>query len=54
MIEITFAVGLAYSLQILDEIIPTDSTDVPIDALVTSIGVLPISDDSRLKESCNS
>ncbi|KAH7285145.1 hypothetical protein KP509_33G015300 [Ceratopteris richardii] len=36
-------VGLAYSTQILDEVIPTDTKDVPIDALVSSSGVLRFS-----------
>lgn len=38
-------VALSYSVQIMDEgIIPVNSTDVPIDALVSSSGVIPISD----------
>lgn len=37
-------VALSYSVQIMDEgIIPVNSTDVPIDALVSSSGVIPIS-----------
>uniref|UniRef100_A0A453B7L2 5-formyltetrahydrofolate cyclo-ligase n=1 Tax=Aegilops tauschii subsp. strangulata TaxID=200361 RepID=A0A453B7L2_AEGTS len=37
-------VALSYSVQILEEgIIPVNSTDVPIDALVTSSGIIPIS-----------
>ncbi|XP_024313556.1 5-formyltetrahydrofolate cyclo-ligase, mitochondrial isoform X3 [Brachypodium distachyon] len=37
-------VALSYSVQILEEgVIPVNSTDVPIDALVTSSGVIPIS-----------
>lgn len=37
-------VGLSYSVQIMDEgIIPVNSTDVPIDALVSSSGVITIS-----------
>lgn len=43
-------VGLAYSLQVLDEVVPTDATDMPIDALVSSFGVLPISNHFRLNE----
>uniref|UniRef100_A0A453B7W6 Uncharacterized protein n=2 Tax=Aegilops tauschii TaxID=37682 RepID=A0A453B7W6_AEGTS len=39
-----FEVALSYSVQILEEgIIPVNSTDVPIDALVTSSGIIPIS-----------
>ncbi|CAM0906456.1 unnamed protein product [Alopecurus aequalis] len=35
-------VALSYSVQILEEgIIPVNSTDVPIDALVTSSGIIP-------------
>ncbi|CAN6225828.1 unnamed protein product [Urochloa humidicola] len=37
-------VALSYSVQILEEgIIPINSTDVPIDALVSSSGIIPIS-----------
>ncbi|KAL6656846.1 hypothetical protein ACP70R_004626 [Stipagrostis hirtigluma subsp. patula] len=37
-------VALSYSVQIMEEgIIPVNSTDVPIDALVSSSGVIPIS-----------
>ncbi|OEL20568.1 5-formyltetrahydrofolate cyclo-ligase, mitochondrial [Dichanthelium oligosanthes] len=37
-------VALSYSVQIMEEgVIPVNSTDVPIDALVTSSGVIPIS-----------
>ncbi|CAD6223369.1 unnamed protein product [Miscanthus lutarioriparius] len=37
-------VALLYSVQIMDEgVIPVNSTDVPIDALVSSSGVIPIS-----------
>lgn len=37
-------VALSYSVQILEEgIIPVNSTDVPIDALVSSSGIIPIS-----------
>ncbi|EER97439.1 hypothetical protein BDA96_02G370000 [Sorghum bicolor] len=37
-------VALSYSVQIMDEgVIPVNSTDVPIDALVSSSGVIPIS-----------
>ncbi|KAF8664248.1 hypothetical protein HU200_054790 [Digitaria exilis] len=37
-------VALSYSVQIMDEgVIPVNSTDVHIDALVTSSGVIPIS-----------
>lgn len=39
-----FAVGLSYSEQILDEgVIPMTPSDVPIDALVSPAGVIPIS-----------
>lgn len=39
-----FAVALSYSQQILDEgVIPMTSSDVPVDALVTPAGVIPIS-----------
>lgn len=39
-----FAVALSYSLQIMDEgIIPVTPTDVPVDALVSPSGVIPIS-----------
>lgn len=38
------AVGLAYSAQIVeDNTIPITVTDVPVDALVTANGVIPIS-----------
>ncbi|WVZ66470.1 hypothetical protein U9M48_015682 [Paspalum notatum var. saurae] len=37
-------VALSYSVQIMEEgVIPVNSTDVPIDALVSSTGVIPIS-----------
>jgi 5-formyltetrahydrofolate cyclo-ligase len=37
-------VALSYSAQIMEEgVIPVNSTDVPIDALVSSSGVIPIS-----------
>uniref|UniRef100_A0A0E0LMM4 5-formyltetrahydrofolate cyclo-ligase n=1 Tax=Oryza punctata TaxID=4537 RepID=A0A0E0LMM4_ORYPU len=37
-------VALSYSVQIMEEgIIPVNSTDVPIDALVSSSGIIPIS-----------
>ncbi|CAL5061969.1 unnamed protein product [Urochloa decumbens] len=37
-------VALSYSVQIMEEgIIPINSTDVPIDALISSSGVIPIS-----------
>ncbi|XP_052182497.1 5-formyltetrahydrofolate cyclo-ligase, mitochondrial-like [Diospyros lotus] len=37
-------VALSYSLQIMDEgVIPVTPNDVPVDALVTSTGVIPIS-----------
>jgi 5-formyltetrahydrofolate cyclo-ligase len=39
-----FEVALSYSAQIMEEgVIPVNSTDVPIDALVSSSGVIPIS-----------
>jgi len=39
-----FEVALSYSVQIMEEgLIPVNSTDVPIDALVSSSGVIPIS-----------
>lgn len=38
------AVALAYTVQIVeDELIPMTETDVPVDALVSSNGVFPIS-----------
>lgn len=38
------AVALSYSLQIMDEgIIPVTPTDIPVDALVSPTGVIPIS-----------
>ncbi|GFS32682.1 hypothetical protein Acr_00g0024000 [Actinidia rufa] len=37
-------VALSYSVQIMDEgVIPVTPTDVPVDALVTPSGVIPIS-----------
>ncbi|KAL5196680.1 hypothetical protein ABZP36_000192 [Zizania latifolia] len=37
-------VALSYSVQIMEEgIIPVNSTDIPIDALVSSFGIIPIS-----------
>ncbi|GJN32883.1 hypothetical protein PR202_gb21423 [Eleusine coracana subsp. coracana] len=39
-----FKVALSYSVQILEDgIIPINSTDIPIDALVSSSGIIPIS-----------
>lgn len=39
-----FAVALSYSEQILDEgLIPMTSSDLPVDALVSPEGVIPIS-----------
>lgn len=47
MIGIGSAVALSYSLQILDEgVIPATANDVPIDALVSAAGVIPISLDA--------
>ena len=41
---IGFAVALSYSEQILDEgVIPMTSSDLPVDALVSPEGVIPIS-----------
>lgn len=38
------AVALSYSLQIMDEgIIPVTPNDIPVDALVSPTGVIPIS-----------
>lgn len=37
-------VALAYSVQVTEDPVPVDATDVPVDALVLSTGVLPISD----------
>ncbi|XP_065626410.1 5-formyltetrahydrofolate cyclo-ligase, mitochondrial isoform X2 [Quercus suber] len=40
-------VALSYSLQILDEgVIPVTANDVPVDALVSPAGVIPISPDA--------
>jgi 5-formyltetrahydrofolate cyclo-ligase len=39
-----FEVALSYSVQIVEDgIIPVNSTDVPIDALVSPSGIIPIS-----------
>lgn len=46
-----FAVALSYSVQIQDEAVPVDSTDVNIDALVSSTGVLSFSQQAREKMS---
>ncbi|ONK74888.1 uncharacterized protein A4U43_C03F11150 [Asparagus officinalis] len=47
-------IALAYSLQIVDEnVIPMTPTDVPIDALVSPSGVIPISSAAR-EEMCDS
>eukprot|EP00250_Pteridium_aquilinum_P010568 c19479_g1_i2 orf=35-844(+) len=43
-------VGLAYSLQILDEMVPVDSKDMPIDALVSPSGLLRFSDHALLNQ----
>ncbi|MCO5568284.1 hypothetical protein L7F22_021981 [Adiantum nelumboides] len=43
-------VGMAYSLQILDEVVPTDAKDIPIDALVSSSGMLRFSDHALLNQ----
>ncbi|XAR50112.1 5-formyltetrahydrofolate cyclo-ligase [Bertholletia excelsa] len=44
--------ALSYSVQLLDEgVIPMTLTDIPVDALVTPSGVIPISPSA--KESCN-
>jgi len=42
-------VALSYSVQIQDEAVPVDSTDVNIDALVSSTGVLSFSQQAREK-----
>ncbi|CAM6088283.1 unnamed protein product [Calypogeia fissa] len=36
-------VALAYSEQVMEDPVPVDETDIPVDALVLSTGVLPIS-----------
>lgn len=39
-----FAVALSYSLQIIDEeVISVTPNDIPVDALVSPAGVIPIS-----------
>jgi 5-formyltetrahydrofolate cyclo-ligase len=46
------AVALAYSEQIMEEgIIPVTPTDMPIDAIVSSDGVIPISPVAKEKMS---
>lgn len=51
---ISFVVALAYSLQIVDEgAIPMTPTDVPIDALVSPSGVIPISS-AAMEKMCDS
>lgn len=48
---ILLAVALSYGVQIQDEPVPVDSTDVNIDALVCSTGVLSFSKQAREKMS---
>ena len=47
-----FAVALSYSVQIMDEgVIPVTPNDVPVDALVSPAGVIPIT--TAAQERCH-
>lgn len=42
--SLCFPVALSYSVQIMDDgVIPVATTDIPVDALVTPSGLIPIS-----------
>lgn len=52
IVDVEIAVALSYSPQIRDEAVPVDATDVNIDALVSSNGILTFS--SQAEEQINS